>query len=83
MATLVKVRKWGNSLGLRIPKTFATERAIVDGATLEIDHLKIADTPGRRRSRYKLKDSLLVMLDPERLDPSRLDPARPGAARAA
>jgi len=30
---------------------------------------------------YKLKDSLLVMLDPERLDPVRLDPARPDAAR--
>ena len=25
---------------------------------------------------YKLKDSLLVMLDPERLDPERLDPVR-------
>jgi purine-binding chemotaxis protein CheW len=32
---------------------------------------------------YKLKDSLLVMLDPERLDPARLDPARPSAAQAA
>jgi purine-binding chemotaxis protein CheW len=37
---------------------------------------------------YKLKDSLLVMLDPERLDPARLDtarldPARAGAAQAA
>ena len=32
---------------------------------------------------YKLKDSLLVMLDPERLDPVRLDPARPSAAKAA
>ena len=32
---------------------------------------------------YKLKDSLLVMLDPERLDPARLDAARPGAAQAA
>lgn len=36
---------------------------------------------------YKLKDSLLIMLDPERLDPAqldpaRLDPARPGAAKA-
>jgi len=29
---------------------------------------------------YKLKDSLLVMLDPERLDPARLDPARPDRA---
>ena len=32
---------------------------------------------------YKLKDSLLVMLDPERLDPVRLDPTRSGEARAA
>jgi purine-binding chemotaxis protein CheW len=32
---------------------------------------------------YKLKDSLLVMLDPERLAPARLDPARLGAAKAA
>ena len=36
---------------------------------------------------YKLKDSLLIMLDPERLDPAqldpaRLDPARGGAAQA-
>ena len=31
---------------------------------------------------YKLKDSLLIMLDPERLDPARLDSARSGAAQA-
>lgn len=32
---------------------------------------------------YKLKDSLLVMLDPERLDPAQLDSARLGADKAA
>jgi len=32
---------------------------------------------------YKLKDTLLVMLDPDRLDPIRLDPTRSGEARAA
>ena len=32
---------------------------------------------------YKLKDALLVMLDPDRLDPIRLDPMRSGEARAA
>jgi len=55
MATLVKVRRWGNSLGLRLPKSFASERSIVDGATLEIDNLAIVEAPTRRRSRYKLK----------------------------
>ena len=32
---------------------------------------------------YKLKDSLMVMLDPEQLDPVRLDAARLGGAHAA
>ncbi len=32
---------------------------------------------------YKLKDSLLVMLDPDRLDPIRLEAARLGGAQAA
>lgn len=32
---------------------------------------------------YKLKDSLLVMLDPDRLDPVRLEALRPGNAQAA
>jgi purine-binding chemotaxis protein CheW len=32
---------------------------------------------------YKLKDSLLVMLDPDRLDPIRLDAIRLGGAQAA
>jgi purine-binding chemotaxis protein CheW len=32
---------------------------------------------------YKLKDGLLVMLDPERLDPMRLDSLRSGEAQAA
>jgi purine-binding chemotaxis protein CheW len=32
---------------------------------------------------YKLKDSLLVMLDPERLDPIRLESMRPEAVMAA
>lgn len=58
MPTLVKVRKWGNSLGLRLPKSFTSQRAIVDGATVEIDRLSVIDAPTRARSPYKLKDLL-------------------------
>jgi antitoxin component of MazEF toxin-antitoxin module len=58
MPTLVKVRKWGNSLGLRLPKSFASEHAIVDGTTIELDQLRVVDTVRRRRSRHKLKDLL-------------------------
>jgi antitoxin MazE len=31
-----KIQKWGNSLGLRIPKAFAQELAIRDGSAVEI-----------------------------------------------
>lgn len=31
-----KVVKWGNSLGLRIPKSFAEDLGIEDGSTVEL-----------------------------------------------
>ena len=69
MPTVVTVRKWGNSLGVRLPKTFASQHAIVDGSTLEIDKIKIVDAVPRRRSRYKLKDLLRNYVKP----PKELD----------
>ncbi|MDA2939103.1 AbrB/MazE/SpoVT family DNA-binding domain-containing protein [Acidobacteria bacterium AH-259-A15] len=33
---LTKVQKWGNSLGLRIPKSFAAEAHIKAGSTVDI-----------------------------------------------
>ncbi len=72
MPTIVKVRKWGNSLGVRLPKSFTSQRDIVDGSTVAIDSLKIvpaATTRPRRRSFYKLKDLLKNYVKP----PKELD----------
>lgn len=33
---LTKVRKWGNSLGLRIPKAFAEEALVAEGTTVDV-----------------------------------------------
>ena len=33
---ITTVKKWGNSLGLRIPKSFAQEALINDGATVNL-----------------------------------------------
>ena len=33
---LTKVQKWGNSLGLRIPKSFASEAQVEAGSTVDI-----------------------------------------------
>ncbi len=58
MPMVVKVRRWGNSLGLRLPKSFTVTRTIVDGTTVRIDGLQVVDAQPRRRSRHKLKDVL-------------------------
>lgn len=31
-----KIRKWGNSLGMRIPRSFATEARVKEGVTVEL-----------------------------------------------
>ena len=31
-----KIRKWGNSLGLRIPRSFAAEAQVEEGATVDL-----------------------------------------------
>ncbi len=56
---ITKIQKWGNSLGLRIPKSFAEEAEVEPGT--EVD-LKVVDgglvvRPLRRR-RYRLSSLL-------------------------
>lgn len=47
----VRVRKWGNSLALRIPKPFAEDTAVREGTTLDvsISEGRIVAIPVRRK----------------------------------
>ena len=54
-----KIQKWGNSLALRIPKSFAKETNIVDGS--EVDLLLINNQmiiKPVKRKKYKLENLL-------------------------
>ncbi len=59
MLVLTKIQKWGNSLGLRIPKSFAEEAGVEAGS--EVD-LSVKDgelvVRPRRLPTYNLKDLL-------------------------
>jgi purine-binding chemotaxis protein CheW len=70
----------GGCFGLQVDSV--GEVLTVSGVDFEPNPSTLAE---RRRAllagAYKLKDSLLVMLDPARLDPARLDPARHEPAR--
>jgi len=54
---VTKVQKWGNSLGLRIPKSFAKDAGVDEGSPVNIsiegDRLIVQPI---RPSKYELKD---------------------------
>lgn len=63
----VRVQKWGNSLALRIPKSFAIETALDSGAEVDLtlEDGRLVITP-RSEPRYALSD-LLAEVTPQNL----------------
>jgi antitoxin MazE len=59
MAMLTKVQKWGNSLGLRIPRSFAADAKVEPGSVVDISLVRggLMVRPARRKS-YRLADLL-------------------------
>lgn len=56
----VKIQKWGNSLALRIPKTFAVQTQIEQDSLVEISLVNggIVVKPHKERPTYTLKELL-------------------------
>mgnify|MGYP001078659351 FL=1 len=56
---VTRILKWGNSLGLRIPKSFAKQAGVEEGSSVDIalegDHLVIRKTISKE---YQLADLL-------------------------
>lgn len=53
-----KIRKWGNSLALRVPKAFASELGIDEGTAVELsidqDRLLVSPTSTKARALTRL-----------------------------
>jgi len=62
--TTQKIRKWGNSLAVRIPQTLAQEAGLIEGSpvTVRVDSGKLVIS--RRKRKYRLED-LLDQITPE------------------
>lgn len=61
-----KVQKWGNSLGVRIPRSFAAETQVAAGCTVDISVERGSLRIQPVRHRYSLKD-LLKKVSPRNL----------------
>jgi antitoxin MazE len=61
-----QLAKWGNSLGLRIPKTLAVEAELTEGDVVEVsvEHGAIIIRPARPR--YSLEDLVAAITDKNR-----------------
>lgn len=60
------VQKWGNSLGIRVPKAIAEQANLADGTEVEFETVGgvLTVRPTRRRRKYKLADLLAQMKGP-------------------
>jgi antitoxin MazE len=56
MATTTQLSKWGNSLGLRLPKSVAREAQLDEGDTVQMSVDKGAIVIRPSRPRYSLDD---------------------------
>lgn len=76
MAIQVQIAKWGNSLGLRVPRDIAARVGLTEGARVDIeasDDGRIVITRSRRR--FTLEE-LLARMTPEREHPLEDDEPR-------
>ena len=68
----VKIAKWGNSLGVRLPGAVLADTALAAGSTVEITaeggELRLKPVKPTKRKRYTL-DDLLKGVTPETVHP--------------
>ena len=66
------LRKWGNSIGLRIPALLLAELGLSENTPVElkVEDGKLIVAPGRRKRRWKYSlDELLAGVSPENIHP--------------
>ena len=57
---LIKAAKWGNSLGVRLPKDLARQAQISEGDEVQIEYQdnKLIITPTKKQKKYTLEELL-------------------------
>jgi antitoxin MazE len=63
MATMTQIAKWGNSLGLRLPKSVALEAQVDEGDTVDVSVRNGAIVIRPSRPRYSL-EQLVAKITP-------------------
>ena len=70
MATVTQIAKWGNSLGLRLPKSVALEAQVGEGDTVDVSVKNGAIVVRPNRPTYTLKQLVAKITPQNRHDES-------------
>jgi antitoxin MazE len=79
MAVQVQIAKWGNSLGLRVPRDVAARAGLTEGARVDVEARgdgAIVITKSKRR--FTLEE-LVAGMTPDKQHPALIDDAPRGA----
>jgi antitoxin MazE len=74
MATKTQIAKWGNSLGLRLPKSVAAEAQVDEGDTVDVSVKNGAIVIRPSRPTYSLKELVARITPRNRHDESDWGP---------
>jgi antitoxin MazE len=74
--TQVQISKWGNSLGVRVPKDVAARAGLTEGARVDIEATEDGRVVISRSKRRFTLEELLAGMTPEREHPLEDDAPR-------
>jgi len=76
MGIRVQISKWGNSLGLRVPRDVAAQTGLTEGAQVDVEACDDGSIVVRKaKPRYSLEE-LIAGMTPDKEHPSWDDPPR-------
>jgi antitoxin MazE len=76
MGIRVQISKWGNSLGLRVPRDVAAQTGLTEGAQVDVEARDDGSIIVRKaKPRYTLEE-LVAGMTPDKEHPSWDDPPR-------
>jgi antitoxin MazE len=78
MAAQIQISKWGNSLGLRVPRDVAAKAGLSEGTRVELQARADGSILIKKAKRRYTLEELLAGMTPERQHPLLLDDAPRG-----
>ncbi len=73
MGIRVQIAKWGNSLGLRVPKDVAEQAGLTEGTKVDIEAREDGSVVIRKAVKRYTLEELIAGMTPDKAHPSLID----------